>query len=116
MSWNVLHSAEILKNTMRALATKCVDGISAKEERCRYYANATISIAAALNPYIGYAAAAEIAKESVKTGRPVVEIVRERKLLDEGTMREILDPMRMTSPTAPLKQALRKMKRKTGRT
>jgi aspartate ammonia-lyase len=43
MAWNVLHSAEILKNTMRALATKCVDGISAKEERCRYYANATTS-------------------------------------------------------------------------
>ena len=116
MAWNVLHSAEILKNTIRALATKCVDGISAKEDRCRYYANATISIAAALNPYIGYTAAAEIAKESVKTGRPVAEIALERKLLDEGTMREVLDPMRMTSPGAPLKQALRKMKRKTGRT
>ena len=113
MAWNVLHSAEILKNTMRALATKCVDGISAKEERCRYYANATISIATALNPYIGYAAAAEIAKESVKTGRPVAEIVRERKLLDERTMREILDPMRMTSPTAPIKKGLRETKRKT---
>lgn len=113
MAWNVLHSAEILKNTMRALATKCVDGISAKEERCRYYANATISIATALNPYIGYAAAAEIAKESVKTGRTVTEIVRERKLLDERTMREILDPMRMTSPTAPIKKGLRETKRKT---
>ena len=77
MAWNVLHSAEILKNTMRALAKKCVDGISAKEDRCRYYANATISIAAALNPYIGYAAAAEIAKESVKTGRPVAELALE---------------------------------------
>jgi len=115
MAWNVLHSAEILKNTMRALATKCVDGISAKEARCRYYANATISIAAALNPYIGYVAAAEIAKESVKTGRPVAEIVRERKLLDERTMREILDPMRMTSPTAPIKKGLQETKRKTGK-
>ena len=61
MTWNVLHSAEILKNMIRALASKCVDGISAKEDRCRYYANATISIATALNPYIGYTAAAEIA-------------------------------------------------------
>src|ERR1700688_92180 len=113
MAWNVLHSAEILKNTMRALATKCVDGISAKEDRCRYYASATISIAAALNPYIGYAAAAEIAKESVKTGRPVAEIALERNLLDDGMMREILDPMRMTTPTAPIKQVLRKAKRKT---
>jgi aspartate ammonia-lyase len=115
MAWNVLHSAEILKNTVLALASKCVDGISAKEEKCRYYANATISIAAALNPYIGYATAAEIAKESVKTGRPVAEIVRERKLLDEKTLRKILDPMRMTTPTAPIKQALRNAKRKTGK-
>ena len=113
MAWNILHSAEILKNTMHVLATKCVDGILAKEDRCRYYANVTISIAAALNPYIGYAAAAEIAKESVKTGRPVAEIALERNLLDAGTMREILDQMRMTTPATPIKQALQKAKRKT---
>ena len=115
MAWNVLHSAEILKNTMHALTSKCVDGISAKEERCNYYANATISIAAALNPYIGYTAAAEIAKESVKTGRPVAEIALEKNLLDERTLREILDPMRMTTPTAPIKQPSQKPKRKMGR-
>ncbi len=115
MAWNVLHSAEILKNTMRALATKCVEGISAKEERCLYYAKVTISLAAALNPYIGYAAADEIAKESVKTGRPVPEIALERNLLDEATLRKILDPMRMTTPTAPIKRATRKGKKKAGK-
>ena len=114
MAWNVLHSAEILKNTMRVLATKCVDGITANEERCRYYANATISIAAALNPYIGYAAAAEIAKESIKTGRTVTEIALERKLVDEKTMREILDPRRMTEPAAPLEKARKKTTKKAG--
>lgn len=108
MAWNVLHSAEIMKNTMRVLAEKCVDGIKANEERCRYYANATISIAAALNPYIGYAAAAEIAKESVKTGKPVTEIALERKLLDEKLMKEILDPYRMTEPAAPIAAARKK--------
>lgn len=108
MALNVLHSAEILKNTMRVLAEKCVDGIKANEERCRYYAQATISIAAALNPYIGYAAAAEIAKESVKTGRPVTEIALERKLLDEKLLKEILDPYRMTEPAAPIKAAKKK--------
>ena len=96
---------------MRVLATKCFDCISANEARCRYYANATISIAAALNLYIGYAAAAEIAKESVKRGRPVAEIALERDLLDAVTLREILDPMRMTTPMAPIRQALRKAKR-----
>ena len=114
MAWNVLHSAEILKNTMRVLATKCVDGIVAKEERCRYYANATISIAAALNPYIGYAAAAKIAQESVRTGRPVAEIALEKNLLDEGTLRKVLDPMRMTTPMGPIKQASRKAKNRRG--
>ncbi len=114
MAWNVLHSAEIIKNTMRVLATKCVDGIAANEERCRYYANATISIAAALNPYIGYAAAAEIAKESIKTGRTVTEIALERKLIDEKTMRKILDPMRMTEPAAPFEKARKKAAKKAG--
>jgi aspartate ammonia-lyase len=113
MAWNVLHSAEILKNTMRALATKCIDGISAKEARCLYYANVTISIATALNPYIGYDEAAAVAKESVRTGRPVAEIALERKLLDRETLRKILDPMRMTTPSAPIQAVLRKRKKKT---
>ncbi|HEX2711436.1 MAG TPA: aspartate ammonia-lyase [Candidatus Acidoferrales bacterium] len=108
MAWNVLHSAEILKNSMRVLAEKCVDGIVVNEERCRFYANATISIAAALNPYIGYAAAAEIAKESVNTGRPVTEIALERKLLDDKLLREILDPYRMTEPAPPIEEARKK--------
>ncbi|MBI1749752.1 MAG: aspartate ammonia-lyase [Acidobacteria bacterium] len=109
MAWNVLHAAEILKNTMRALARKCVDGITVNEARCNFYANATLSIAAALNPYVGYAAAAEIAKESVKTGRTVTEIARERGLLDETLLRTILDPRRTTEPVAPT-MAFRKKK------
>lgn len=111
MSWNVLHSTEILKNTARVLATKCVDGVEANPDRCRYYAHATISTAAALNPYIGYAAAAEIAKESVKTGRLVTEIAIEKKLLDEKLLREILNPRRMTEPTAPIEEARRKSRK-----
>ena len=111
MAWNVLHSAEILKNTIYVLATKCVDGIEANVDRCRHYANATIAIAAALNPYIGYAAAAEIAKESIKTGRTVTELALDRKLIDEKTLRKILDPMRMTEPAAPLEKTRRKAKK-----
>lgn len=105
MAWNVLHSAEILKNTVRQLAAHCVQGITANEERCRHYANATISLAAALNPYIGYAAAAEVAKESVRTGRSIPEIALERGLLDASALREILNPRRMTEPAAPIARA-----------
>jgi aspartate ammonia-lyase len=111
MAWNVLHSAEILKNTIHVLAIKCVDGITVNEQRCHHYAAATVAIAAALNPYIGYAAAAEIAKESIRTGRTVTEIALARNLLDEKTMRKILDPYRMTEPAPPVEQARRKPKR-----
>ncbi len=111
MAWNVLHSADILKNTMCVLAEKCVDGITVNAERCDYYARATVSIAAALNPYIGYAAAAEIAKESVRTGRTVIEIAQERGLLDEKLLREILDRQRTTEPMAPVVAAKKKSKR-----
>ncbi len=110
MAWNVLHTAEILKNTIRVLTTKCVRGITANEKRLKHYAEATISLAAALNPYIGYAAAAEVAKESVRTGKTVTQIALERKLLDEKLLREILDPYRMTEPAPPVKAALRGVK------
>ena len=63
------------------------------------------SLATALNPYIGYAKAAEIAKEAVATGRSIIEIAREKKLLSEQEIDEILDPVRMTEPVRPLDAA-----------
>jgi aspartate ammonia-lyase len=102
MAWNVTHCAEILKNTLRVLAEKCVQGIEVNREKCEYYANAS-AMSAALNPYIGYARAAEIGKESLKTGRSVLEIALERRILDEKLLRQILDPVRLTEPSAPIK-------------
>ena len=108
MAWNVTHAAEILKNTVQVFAEKCVEGITANEERCRYYAGVTVSLAAALNPYVGYAKAAEVAKESVRTGKTIPEIAKEWKLLDEEQLKQILDPYRMTEPEAPLEEARKK--------
>ena len=59
------------------------------------------AVATALSPYIGYAATAEIAKTSVKTGRPIRDLVRERKLLPDRQLDEILSPTVMTSPGIP---------------
>ena len=67
-----------------------------------FYAESTVSLATALNPYIGYAKAAEIVKESVATGRSIIELAREKKLLSEKEIAEILDPVRMTEPQVPL--------------
>src|SRR2546423_582639 len=105
MSYSVLQSITILTNMLRQLNEKCVAGVTANEQRCNFYVQATVSLATALNPYIGYAKAAEIAKEAVATGRSIIEIAREKKLLSEQEINEILDPVRMTEPVRPLDAA-----------
>jgi aspartate ammonia-lyase len=105
MTYSVLQSITILTNMLKVFTDKCVKGITANERRCNFYAQSTVSLATALNPYIGYAKAAEIAKESVATGRSIIEIAREKKLLSEKEIEEILDPVRMTEPQRPLDAA-----------
>ncbi len=83
LAHNLLRSLALLTPTLRVLRTSCIDGITANEEICRRYFERSIAVATALNPYIGYAKAAEVAKEAAKTGKTVVEIVREKKLLPE---------------------------------
>ncbi len=105
MAYSVMQSITILTNMLRQFTTKCVEGITANQKRCDFYVQATVSLATALNPYIGYAKAAEIAKEAVATGRSIIEIAREKKLLSEQQINEILDPARMTEPVRPLDAA-----------
>jgi aspartate ammonia-lyase len=108
MSYSVLQSITILTNMLRQFTDKCVAGLTANETRCAFYTQATVSLATALNPYIGYAKAAEIVKESVATGRGIIEIAREQKLLTEQEISEILDPARMTEPQRPLDAAAKR--------
>jgi aspartate ammonia-lyase len=103
MAYSVLQSITILTNMLRQFTEKCVAGITANQQRSTFYAQATVSLATALNPYIGYARAAEIAKEAVASGRSIIDIAREKKLLTEAEINEILDPVRMTEPRPPLK-------------
>jgi aspartate ammonia-lyase len=105
MAYNVLQSITILTTMLRQFDLRCVAGITANEQRCQYYAQSTVSLATALNPYIGYAKAADIVKESVATGKSIIEIARGRKLLTEDEIAEILDPVRMTEPQYPLESA-----------
>jgi aspartate ammonia-lyase len=105
MALNTLQSITILANTLRQFDTRCVAGITANTERCVEYSQKTVSLATALNPYIGYAKAAEIVKESVATGESIIALARKRKLLSEEEIAEILDPARMTEPQYPLDAA-----------
>jgi aspartate ammonia-lyase len=104
MAWNVLHAIEILKNTCRVVAAKCIAGITANRETCERYAYRTPSIATALNPVIGYSRAAEIVKKSLKTGKSIPEICLEENVLTQKELDYILDPRRMTEPGLPPKR------------
>jgi aspartate ammonia-lyase len=73
-------------------------GITANVERCRLNAESTIALATALNPVIGYAKAAELVKESVASGKSLVALAREKKLMSDAEIDEILDPLKMTEP------------------
>jgi aspartate ammonia-lyase len=103
MAHSVLTSITIITNALHQLTEFCIKGITANRERCEFYAQSTVSLATALNPYIGYAKAAEIAKESVATGRTIIDIARSKGYLSEEQIREILDPTHMTEPQRPLK-------------
>ncbi|MEA2568107.1 MAG: aspartate ammonia-lyase [Acidobacteriota bacterium] len=92
MAFEITFSIEILKNYLPVFIEKCIRGIGADRERCEAYYISSPSLATALNPIIGYAAAAEIAKESAKTGRPIPELIRERKLLSDDEIAAIFTP------------------------
>jgi aspartate ammonia-lyase len=98
IAWNAIHISRILRTSMDALRARCVDGIEADAERCRELLDRSTAVATALSPYIGYAKTAEIAKESVKTGRPIREIVLERRLMDAKQLDRVLSAEVMTSP------------------
>ncbi len=105
MAFNTLGSISILRNALHQFDTRCIAGITANVTRCNEYSQRTVSLATALNPYIGYAKAAEIVKESVATGESIITLARKRKLLSEEEIAEILDPGRMTEPQQPLAAA-----------
>jgi aspartate ammonia-lyase len=105
MAYNVMQSATILANMLRQFNDRCIAGITANKERCDFYAQSTVSLATALNPYIGYAQAAEIVKESVATGESIIKIARAKKLLSEEEISAILDPITMTEPQYPRESA-----------
>ncbi len=98
IAWNALHSSRILRESMTVLRIKTVEGITADAERARELMDRSTAVATALSPHIGYAATADIAKESVRTGRSIRQIAKERGVLSDAEIDRVLDPKRMTTP------------------
>jgi aspartate ammonia-lyase len=92
MAFEITFSMEILKNFLPVFTERCIRGIEANRERSEAYYVSSPSLATALNPIIGYAAAAEIAKESAKSGKRIPDLLREKNLLPEEKIAEIFTP------------------------
>jgi aspartate ammonia-lyase len=96
IAWNALHTSTILRQAMIVFRLRTVDGISANVEHARELLERSTALATALSPYLGYAMTAEIAKESVRTGRSIRQIVLARGLLDAQRLDQILSVESMT--------------------
>jgi aspartate ammonia-lyase len=95
---SIFESIEMLKNGMLTLKYKCIDGITANEERCRELVLNSIGLVTALNPVLGYEASTLVAKEALETGRGVYELVLEKKLMSKEELDEMLLPENMIKP------------------
>jgi aspartate ammonia-lyase len=92
----IFEAQTMFMNAVRTLRTQCIDGISANAEVCRHYVEYSIGVVTALNPVIGYERATELAAEAMKSGRGIMELVREKQILTAQQIAEILDPVAMT--------------------
>jgi aspartate ammonia-lyase len=96
IAWNALHSSTILHHAMIVLRLRTVDGIVADQRRARELLDRSTATATALSPHIGYAATADLAKEAVRTGRSIRDLVLDRGLLDPERLDQILSIEAMT--------------------
>jgi aspartate ammonia-lyase len=99
---SLFKSVTHLRNGCLTLAERCVKGITANRERLRSSVEHSIGVVTALNPYIGYANATEVAREALESGKSVYNLVLEKNLLPKEKLDAILQPEVLTRPQKPL--------------
>jgi len=92
----VIESQALLYRTSQAFRTKCINGITVNEKLLEHYMETTVGIVTALNPIVGYEKATQLAAEAYKSGKGILEIIREQKVLSEDQIKQLLDPVRLT--------------------
>ena len=96
IAYCILESQTMFINAADTLRRHCVNGITANNDVCRRYVEHSIGVVTALNPLLGYETATKLAAEALKTGKGIVELVREKNLLSEEQINTVLDPKVMT--------------------
>jgi aspartate ammonia-lyase len=98
IAFNLFFGLTLLKNAAVVLATRCIAGIEPNRERCLEYVQNSIGLVTALNPVLGYEKSASIAKEALKTGGSVYDLVIAKGWLTKERVDELLKPQNMTNP------------------
>jgi len=96
--YSLFESIEMLRNGMSTLRRRCVDGITANEERCLALVRGSIGLVTALNPLLGYDACSSVAKEALETGASVYDLVLSRGLMSKEELDNALAPENMIAP------------------
>lgn len=96
--FKLFESSRLLARAIDMLRELCIEGITANEAHCRHLVEHSIGLVTALNPLIGYENSTRIAAQALATGRGVVELIREEKLLDDATLEKVLSPESMLRP------------------
>jgi len=92
----ILESQMLLRNLVASFRTSCIEGVVVNEDVCSAYIERTVGIVTALNPIVGYEKATELAAEAYRSGKGILEIIREKQILTEAQIRELLDPVKLT--------------------
>jgi len=95
---SVLESVRMMINGAATLRVNCIQGIEANPDACQAYVDKSIGVVTALVPVLGYKPSTALAAEALRTGKGVVELVREKGLLSEDQIAEILEPAKMARP------------------
>src|SRR5215510_4324622 len=97
----IMESQGLFFKTIPLFRKQCIEGITVNNSVVQNYINRSVGIVTALNPVLGYDKTTELAKEALQSGKGILELIREKKLLTEAQIKDLLDPVKLTSPTGP---------------
>jgi len=99
----IMESQGLFFKTFPLFRKQCIEGITINQKILDTYMNRSVGIVTALNPILGYDKTTELAKEALQSGKGILELIREKKLLTEQQIKDLLDPVKLTTPTGPTK-------------
>jgi len=99
----IMESQGLMFKTLPLFRKQCIEGITVNDKVLQQYMERSVGIVTALNPVLGYDKTTELAKEALDSGKGILQLIREKKLLTEAQIKDLLDPVKLTSPTGPTK-------------